>query len=522
LFKMDLRCLQTQGHPCNAFDSFVQRKLQGKCDGRSETMTAQRVPTSGPNVTSDIDFASPTPDEFHPDATTDLEWLWTGYVGAGLVTLLTSQWKCGKTTLLSVLVARMGTGGTLAGRAVRPGRVLVVSEEDQKLWARRCRQLGIGRHARFMCRPFRGRQPTLDEWWALIWNLVERQRAEGLDLVVIDALAGFVAGGTENDAKTILRMLQAFQELTALGVGVLILHHPRKGPVAAGQAARGSGALGGSPDILLEMDGLSGPADDDRRRKVAGYSRFPETPRRLVIELNTDGTDYAALGDFDAPELDDTWQVLFQVLADAHGKLTRREILSEWPPDYRKPDDTTVWRWLTRAIRDGRVLQGGTGHKDDPFRYWLDGMEEVWRSDPFYLEPLPPVDLLRMRRKTLAEVLAGRKGVTDEGASEQVAGDTRRPRRAAAGRRKQLGGRGPDAGVPAADVPAVADPVPGVVGVRDAECGRGAVPGDLRAGRAAAAGVAAVGGPEVPPAGGGPDPANGAAQPEDAEPGDGG
>jgi hypothetical protein len=49
-------------------------------------------------------------------------WLWHGYLAAGNVTLLVGQWKAGKTTLLSVLLARLGAGGTLAGRAVRPGR----------------------------------------------------------------------------------------------------------------------------------------------------------------------------------------------------------------------------------------------------------------------------------------------------------------------------------------------------------------------------------------------------------------
>src|SRR4051812_42930191 len=142
-------------------------------------MTSQQVPTSERVAKHDVDFAAPAASEFGLDVS-DVEWLWEGYVGPGLVTVLTSQWKCGKTTLLSVLIARMSTGGTLAGRAVRGGRVLVVSEEDQKLWARRCRQLGIGRHARFMCRPFRGRQPPLEEWWALVENLVERHRAEGL------------------------------------------------------------------------------------------------------------------------------------------------------------------------------------------------------------------------------------------------------------------------------------------------------------------------------------------------------
>jgi hypothetical protein len=270
-------------------------------------------------------------------------------------------------------------------------------------------------------------------------------------------------------------MIEPLFELKTRGVAVLVLHHPRKGPVAAGQAARGSGALGGSVDIIQEMDGLSGPTTDDRRRKVAGFSRFPETPRRLVIELSADGTDYMAIGDFDAPELDDTWQILFQVLADASGKLTRREILAQWPADYRKPDDTTIWRWLQRGMKEGRVMQSGSGRHADPFRYWLDGMEEVWKSDPFYLEPLPPLEPFGGPRKTLAEVLAERNEVSNDGASKQTNGARRRPRRPAAGGGKQLGGDCPTAGAPAADVPAMADPVPGVVEPRDAPGAGGAV-----------------------------------------------
>src|SRR5438046_10696915 len=123
-------------------------------------MTPQVVPTSDQAAKNDVDFASPTSDEFGLDGAADLEWVWDGYVGSGQVTLLTSQWKCGKTTLLSVLLARMAAGGTLAGRAVRPGSVVVLSEEAKALWAGRAQRLGIGPHARFLCRPFRGARPT--------------------------------------------------------------------------------------------------------------------------------------------------------------------------------------------------------------------------------------------------------------------------------------------------------------------------------------------------------------------------
>src|SRR4051794_30842090 len=43
-------------------------------------------------------------------------WLWDGYIAAGSISLLTSLWKSGKTTLVSLLLAQMSKGGTFAGR----------------------------------------------------------------------------------------------------------------------------------------------------------------------------------------------------------------------------------------------------------------------------------------------------------------------------------------------------------------------------------------------------------------------
>ena len=49
-------------------------------------------------------------------------WLWEGYLMPGDVTLLTSLWKTGKTTLLAGLLQSLGTGTPFLGRATRPGR----------------------------------------------------------------------------------------------------------------------------------------------------------------------------------------------------------------------------------------------------------------------------------------------------------------------------------------------------------------------------------------------------------------
>ena len=60
-------------------------------------------------------------------------WIWEGYLAPGNVTLLTSQWKSGKTTLISILLSRMREGGELLGHRLAKGKAVVVSEESRRL-----------------------------------------------------------------------------------------------------------------------------------------------------------------------------------------------------------------------------------------------------------------------------------------------------------------------------------------------------------------------------------------------------
>src|SRR5262249_33766647 len=160
------------------------------------------------------------------------------------------------------------------------GRAVVVSEEGPEHWQRRHRQLDLGDHVGWFCRPFRGR-PSLAEWSAFVDGLAEMHARLDVSLVVIDPLAAFLPGN-ENVAGAMLAAVLPLRRLTARGLSVLVLHHPRKGEPPLGQAARGSGALSGSADILIEMRVQGDAPDDERRRWLWASSRYPETPRRLV------------------------------------------------------------------------------------------------------------------------------------------------------------------------------------------------------------------------------------------------
>jgi hypothetical protein len=301
-------------------------------------------------------------------------WLWHGYLGPGKLTLLTSQWKSGKSTLLSVLLARMGMGGSLAGVPVSAGRAVVLSEESPEEWEPRCRLLKMGEHIRLACRPYTGR-PTIAEWHDLAGELLDFRRREGLDLVAIDTLTMFFPNPHENVASAMMDNLQPLRQLTAAGLAVLLIHHPTKGATTTGQAARGSGALLAHTDVIIEKYYFAKPEDTDRRRWLRAFSRYNDTRRNLLIELTTAGDDYLVPDLVNLEGWDEYAHALKLVLGDAWDRLSVREILEKWPDDFQMPDFTTINRALKRGLEKGEIRQLGTGRKNDPFRYWLPGKE---------------------------------------------------------------------------------------------------------------------------------------------------
>jgi hypothetical protein len=334
-----------------------------------------------------------------------VNWLWHGYLAPGNVTLLTSQWKAGKTTLLAILLDRMRQGGELAGLPVRAGKAVVLSEESAALWTSRSEKFDFGTHVCWICRPFRGK-PRPVQWLGLIDDLAALHREHPFDLLALDPLASFLPGRSENNADAVLDALLPLQRLTEQGVAVLAQHHPRKKAGPAGTAARGSGALSGHADILIEMHWQGEPSETDRRRRLYAWSRHEETPRQLIMELNAAGTDYTVLAESDVSYAQ-LPPPLLAVLRGAWEKLMQRQILERWPADQPKPERTALWRWLEAGVRQKLIQREGKGSSSDPFCYWLVGQEEVWEADPAETERQRMAEAIKMteafRRRFMGE-----------------------------------------------------------------------------------------------------------------------
>jgi AAA domain len=345
------------------------------------------MPTSQLRSADVLAFQSLPMDQLtQPGAPPKIDWLYRGYLARGNVTLLTSQWKAGKTTLLTGLLQQFAAGGTFLGRAVVPAKALVVSEEPRDTWADRLRCMPVGSHVQLMSRPFL-RRPTRQQWNQLVEYAGERWLAGQMDVFVVDPLAKFLPGSTESDMNTLLEFLDPLQQLTAAGVGVLILHHPRKKPSEEGSSARGNGGLLAAVDIVVELTRYGKLTTDERRRKLFALSRFSETPRHLVYEWDPKTGAFTGLGDPLGKRFEENWENLRAILAQREKAATHNELLMDWPADQERPSPSLLYQWLNRAFEEKLVRRQGAGRKDDPYRYRLPN------EDDEYLDrgELPPI-----------------------------------------------------------------------------------------------------------------------------------
>lgn len=323
-------------------------------------------------------------DDFNPVNILDLkgadviDFLWEGYLSPGHTTLLSGIWKGGKTTMLAHLLRLFGTGGEL-GMGVHMAKVLVVSEESESKWKERRDAIGIGGHVDLYCRPFR-RRPKFPEWFGFIDKITSLVRTVGYGVVIFDPLTTSWPVQKENDAGQVIEALMPLHGITDSGAAVLLIHHPRKGDGTEGQAARGSGALAGWVDVIIELRRYDPQRAGDRRRTLTSYSRFDETPSEMVIELTDDG--YRVCGTRADASQADRMAVIANLLKDAGTGVTAEQVWNNWPEDdpIPRPGKRTVYRDLKYGAKEERWNQSGEGKKKDPYLYS--------RSDSFRATPL--------------------------------------------------------------------------------------------------------------------------------------
>jgi hypothetical protein len=290
-------------------------------------------------------------------------WIWDGLVAEEAITLLSAPEKAGKTTLLSLFLDRRREGGAVLGRSVRPGRTILCSEENPRLWALRQPPLDFGPRLEYH-RPL-GSNPSRGRWRRFIDHLLGLAD-DAFDLLVIDTVLSFLPAAL-NHPRGLRWALHELRVVADRPAGVLLLHQAG----AAGGRPRGRSPLRAFADILIDMQ--IPPGDRfSRRRHFYGVGRYPGTLQQVTAELNPEGTDYRVLADA-PPEAAPSpgLETLRRLLGQSPAPLTRQEILARWPEGESPPHADSLARSLRRGCELGLLVRTGAGTKAEAFRYGL-------------------------------------------------------------------------------------------------------------------------------------------------------
>jgi hypothetical protein len=316
----------------------------------SDTMAIIRIPAS------QLVAAQPTED-----------WVWENLLARGGIGLLSAWPKCGKTTLLAHILKARGQGGSLCGRKVMAGKVVIVTEEGQGLWASRRDRLGLADHCEFILDPF-PQKPSVNQWLAFINGLQASLSRDPADFLVCDTLANLWPVRDENNASEVLSALKPLRTLTEDGKrNVLLVHHLRKSDGEGGTGSRGSGALAGFVDSIIEL--RRHEAGGGRHRVLKAHGRHHDTPAELVIELSEDGKEYRVTGTGAESRLESVITTISEILPLTAPGMTRLEIVKEWPED-TVPRKERLLEALAHGVTVNFWHRDGRGVKGDPHRYY--------------------------------------------------------------------------------------------------------------------------------------------------------
>jgi hypothetical protein len=285
-------------------------------------------------------------------------WIAEPLLARGAVTMLVGREGHGKSLLALALAAGIGHGGSVAGIACAPGRVLLIDAENGEAEIhRRVRGLGVkpGTLITVEAQQFDLREDARD-----VEMLLRKVRPE---VLVLDSLRSLAPGLDENDSGPVEAALGPLRGLSRTHqCATLIVHHAGK----ANNGYRGSTAIGAAVELGFRLDRAG--EDPHRRTLTCWKSRLaPEPPpRTLAIEAGDGRITFTAaepVPSTPATSRTDELADRFAAIVAERGVLGWGELASLAGVD---PESGTTKRARERAIEHGKLGPRGRGRYGPP------------------------------------------------------------------------------------------------------------------------------------------------------------
>lgn len=316
--------------------------------------------------------------------------------------------KVGKTTFLTWLTSQFDADGL---------KVLIISEEAEKHWKLRHEKYGFSESIGFLCRPFKTR-PSRPEWEAFISFVATL----GFDVVVFDTLPNLWSCTEENSSDHAITTLMPLTQITEAGAALILTGHTGKVERSEGMAWRGSNAIPGWVDTVIEMRRTNADEREDGLRTIKGWGRYDETPAEVVVELCADG--YRVLGEARDVKRAKRLAVIADIL-DRRGDdswLSITGVEGEWPEAAKKPSARQLHDDLADGWKKDLWRRQGKGVRNDPLLY---SCNVSFASKPIPANPdclLHPLDKGCCNKQSTG-ILAGSNILAETSLHETVGGD---------------------------------------------------------------------------------------------------
>jgi hypothetical protein len=289
------------------------------------------------------------------------EWVLEGYLAPGSTTLFAGRPKVGKSTAAFALFRAMLRGDPFFGRATRCTGILLLTEEGRGSLKEKVRRFGVDGRVDVLLRS----QARGVCWPEVVAQAVERCRERALGVLVVDTWDKWTGlrGDAENSAGATLEALEPLVDAAASGLAVLILTHQRKAPGKFGEAVRGSSALAGGVDVVMELEHPAGAeGTTSTARVLRAVSRFESTPEELTATL--EGDCYLACGGVGMLRAADEIARLLEALRAYADGATADELAEA--TGIKKG---IAHKRLEAFVAEGTVQRTGAGVRGDPYRF---------------------------------------------------------------------------------------------------------------------------------------------------------
>lgn len=301
-------------------------------------------------------------------ATTETDWVCEDFLAPGAVTVLAGRPKVGKTTKLFALLRALASGGPFLGRKVKQTGVLLLSEERQATLRQKAdRWQLLDGPVHLLTR----HQAAGADWAEIVAQATAHCLEHDLGVLVIDVWDKWVgmAESSENDSGAVIDRFAPLARAAEQDLAVLVVAHQRKSDGSHGDAIRGSNALAGAVDIIVELERPRAEYGAEPSVRILKWeSRFIEPPEELAIELTEDGYEVCGTGGVASLRAESETRAILAVLEKTPDEpWPLDEILVQLSPDAK--EGTTRKRLNALAETDSRVERIGKGGKADPYRW---------------------------------------------------------------------------------------------------------------------------------------------------------